>query len=100
MVHKGYTIKCAGHTYITLECDGKFVTCLDNDITYAEEMIYDIEKITDMNFSDIPIKGGKDNFQGLRFFTGGWKRGFWAEFPDKSEIEIYMKMKMGEVTKN
>lgn len=44
MEDKGYTIRCGNHTYITLEYNGKFIFCLDNDVMYAEEMIYNIEK--------------------------------------------------------
>lgn len=90
-----YTIKCGGHNYITLEWNDKFVFCLDNDMMYAEEMIAKIEQRTQMNFSDIKIKGNKEDFQGLRFFNGGWKRKFWEEFPTKREIDGYMKMKYG-----
>lgn len=90
-----YTIRCGGHNYITLEWNDKFIFCLDNDMMYAEEMIAKIEQRTQMNFSDITIKGNKDDFQGLRFFNGGWKRDFWKEFPNKSEIDGYMKMKYG-----
>lgn len=93
----GYTIKCTGHTYITLEHDGKFIFCLDNDMMKAEEMIHTIEKRTRMNFRDIPIKGNKDDFKGLRFFNGGWKRDFWNEFPDEKEIKAYMNLKRGVV---
>ena len=53
----GFTIRCGGHNYITLEWNGKFIFCLDNDLLYAEEMIHKIEKRTKMNFQDIPIKG-------------------------------------------
>lgn len=79
MSNKGFTIKCTGHTYITLEWNEKFIFCLDNDLIYAEEMIYKIEKRTQMNFQDIPVKGNKDDFWGLRFFNGGWKRDFWTD---------------------
>ena len=92
---EGYTIRCSGHNYITLEWNGKFIFCLDNDMHYAEEIIYNIEKRTGMNFQDIPIKGRKDDFRGLRFFNGGWKRDFWKDFPSKKEIDGYMKMKQG-----
>lgn len=95
MEEKGFTIRCGTHTYITLEYDGKFIFCLDNDFMYAEEMIYKIEKRTQMNFKEIPIKGREDDFQGLRFFNGGWKRDFWNEFPSKEEIDAYIKMKHG-----
>lgn len=90
-----YTIGCGSHTYITLEYDGKFIFCLDNDMIYAEEMIFEIEKRTGMNFRDIQIKGNKEDFSGLRFFNGGWKRDFWNEFPDKKEIDAFMKMRHG-----
>lgn len=93
IMERGYTIRCGSHTYITLEHDGKFIFCLDNDLICAEEMIYRIEKTTRMNFNDIPIKGKKDDFKGLSFFNGGWKRDFWDDFPSKKEIDGYMKMK-------
>lgn len=32
MEEKGYTIRCGGHNYITLEWNGKFIFCLDNDM--------------------------------------------------------------------
>ena len=56
MEDKGYTIRCGNHTYITLEYNGKFIFCLDNDVMYAEEMIYNIEKRTGTDFKDIQIK--------------------------------------------
>lgn len=92
---EGYTIKCGGHNYITLEYEGKFIFCLDNDMMYAEEMIFNIEKRTGMDFKDIEIKGQKEDFRGLRFFNGGWKRDFWERFPSKEEITGYIKMKNG-----
>ena len=91
----GFTIRCGGHNYITLEWNGKFIFCLDNDLLYAEEMIHKIEKRTKMNFQDIPIKGSKDDFQGLIFFNGGWKRDFWGDFPSKKESEGSIKLKAG-----
>lgn len=94
---EGYTIRCGHCTYLTLEHEGKLIFCLDNDLIYAEEMIHEIEKRTKMNFLDIPIKGRKEDFRGLRFFNGGWRRDFWGDFPSKSEIEGYMKLKKGEV---
>lgn len=90
-----YTIECYCYTYVTLEWNGKFIFCLDNTFMKAEEMIYEIEKRTGMNFQDIPIKGSKDDFQGLSFFYGGWKRDFWKEFPNKNDIDAYMKLKSG-----
>lgn len=95
MENKGYTIKCTGHTYVTLEWNDKFIFCLDGDIMDAEEIIFRIEKRTRMKFRDIPIKGEKDDFTGLRFFMGGWKRDIWNDFPDEKEIESYIKAKYG-----
>lgn len=97
MKNEGYTIRCGGHNYITLEYGDKFIFCLDNDFEYAEEMIFKIEKRTGMKFRDIPINGSKEDFRGLRFFKGGWKRDFWVEFPDDKEIKGYMNLKSGEV---
>ena len=58
-------------------------------------MINQIEKRTRMNFQDIAIKGNKDDFQRLRFFNGSWIRDFWNEFPTKSELTSYNKLKCG-----
>lgn len=80
----------------TLEWNEKFVFCLDNDMMYAEEMIYKIEKRTGVDFRNIKIKGQKEDFTGLRFFNGGWKRDFWGNFPSKDEIEAYIKLKNGK----
>lgn len=94
---EGYSIRCGGHTYITLEYNDKFILCLDNGMQYAEEMIYKIEKRTGMKFQDIQIKGGKDDFSGLRFFNGGWKRDFWNKFPDEKEIKSFINLQKGKV---
>ena len=91
-----WTIRCTLHTYITLEWNEKFIFCLDNDMMYAEEMIYEIEKRTGVDFRNIKIKGKKEDFTGLRFFNGGWKRNFWGEFPSEKEIEAYIKLKNGK----
>ncbi len=97
MENKGYTVECFSHNYITLEWNGEFIFCLDNCTMYAEEIIHRIEARTHMKFRDIPIKGRKDDFSGLTFFTGGWKRDFWNEFPDEEEIKSYMNLKKGIV---
>ena len=81
---------------VQLEWNEKFVFCLDNDMMYAEEMIYKIEKRTGVDFRNIKIKGQKEDFTGLRFFNGGWKRDFWGNFPSKDEIEAYIKLKNGK----
>lgn len=67
---------------------------------YAEEMIYKIEKRTGVDFRNIKIKGQKEDFTGLRFFNGGWKRDFWGNFPSKDEIEAYIKLKNGKDKQN
>lgn len=91
----GYSIKCSGHTYVTLTWNGKFIFCLDNDMYYAEEIIFRIEQRTHMDFTSIPIDGDPNDFQGLRFFHGGWKRKFWEDFPSESDIKAYMNLKEG-----
>lgn len=91
----GYSIKCSGHHYVTLNWNDKFLFCFDNSTYYAEEIIYKIEKRTHMDFMDIPIDCDPSAFQGLRFFYGGWKRKFWEDFPSKSDIEGFMRLKDG-----
>lgn len=92
-----YTISCGSHTYVTLEWNNKFVMCLDNDCMKAEEIIYTIEKRTGMKFSDIQIKGNKEDFSGLLFFTGGWKRNFWEQLPSSDECRAYMNLKHSNI---
>ena len=70
----GYTIRCSSHTYITLEWNDRFLFCLDNDLHYMEEIIERIEKRTGKKFSDIPVKGKDQDFDGLRFLSGGFKK--------------------------
>ena len=88
-----YTIRCGGCTYVTLEWNDKFLNCFDNDMMYAEDIILAVEKRTGMNFKDISIKGNKEDFRGLRFFNGGWKRSFWDDFPSRNELDGYKKIK-------
>lgn len=83
----GYTVHCGGHNYLTLECDGAFVFCLDNCLMYAEDMIRKVEGETGMDFRDIRILGRRDDFQGLRFRHGGWKRDFWDWFSIREESD-------------
>ena len=90
-----YAIRCGGCTYVTLEWNDKFLKCFDNDMMYAEDIILAVEKRTGMNFKDISIKGNKEDFRGLRFFNGGWKRSFWDDFPSRNELDGYKKMKYG-----
>ena len=91
---EGYTIRCSGCTSVTLEWKDKFIHCYDDDIMYAEDIILAVEKRTGMNFKDIPVKGSKENFIGLRFFNGGWKRNFWDDFPSRHELDEYKKRSM------
>ena len=90
-----YAIRCGGCTYVTLEWNDKFLKFFDNDMMYAEDIILAVEKRTGMNFKDISIKGNKEDFRGLRFFNGGWKRSFWDDFPSRNELDGYKKMKYG-----
>ena len=90
-----YTIRCDGCEYVTLEWNDKFLKCFDNDMMYAEDIILAVEKRSGMNFKDISIKGNKEDFIGLRFFNGGWKRNFWDDFPSRNELDGYKKMKYG-----
>lgn len=94
---EGYTIRCSGHNYITLEYNDKFIICFDNDMEYAEEIIYRIQKRTGMKFQDIQIKGSRDDFSGLRFFNGGWKRDFWKEFPEENELNAFININKGKI---
>lgn len=66
----GWTIRCNCHTYVTLEYEGKFVYCFDNDMMLMDKIIENIEKRTKKRFSEIAIKGSKEDFNGLRFSTG------------------------------
>jgi len=71
---EGYSIKCKGHTYVSLFWEDKFIHCFDNDMEYMEDIIKAIEKRTRMTFKDIPIQGTKEDFNGLRFRVGGFKK--------------------------
>ena len=69
-----YTIRCNCHTYVTLEWNGNFIFCLDNDMMYMETIIEKVEKRTGMKFSEIHVKGNDQDFDGLRFLNGGFKK--------------------------
>lgn len=84
MIIKGFSMKCSGHNYITLYYDGKFVHCYDNaihrdneaeDEYYTEHIIKSIEKRTRMKITDIPIIGHVEDFDGMRFLYGGFRKG-------------------------
>lgn len=51
-----------------------------------EEIIKKIEKRTQKNFTDIPIHGNKDDFQGLSFKTSGWSGDFWEKLKMYEDI--------------
>lgn len=81
---QGYSMRCSGHNYVSLFYDGKLVHCYDNNLRsdnpryneyYAEDIISKIEKRTRMKITDIPIIGCVDDFDGLRFMNGGFKKG-------------------------
>lgn len=89
---KGWSIECSGHNYITLYYDGRFVHCYDNDLHfensskdeyYTEHIIASIEKRTKMKITDIPIIGCVEDFDGMRFLHGGFKKG--AEWLNKTQ---------------
>ena len=83
----GWSIDCHNHNYITLYYDGKFVECYDNNLNeyyYAENIIAAIEKRTRMKITDIPVKGKINDFDGLRFLYGGFKKG--SEFINQNQI--------------
>lgn len=80
----GYSIKCSGHNYVTLYYNGEFVHCFDNDLYsdneredeyFTEHIIATIEKRTGMKITEIPIIGKVEDFDGLRFLNGGFKKG-------------------------
>ena len=84
----GWSMKCDCHNYITLFYDGKNVRCFDNDNSanneyYAENIIAAIEKRTRMKITEIPVIGNIEDFDGLRFLKGGFKKG--AEWLLKSQ---------------
>lgn len=88
-----WSMKCGCHIYITLFYDGKFVHCYDNDCFaeneknndyYMEYVIEKIEKRTGLKITDINIIGDVEDFDGLRFLNGGFKKGCeWLTIPEK-----------------
>lgn len=69
----GFTIECGCHIYVTLRWNGHFIFCYDNDGHYMEYIIEAIEKRTKMKFKDIPVRGRREDFNGLRYLNGGFK---------------------------
>lgn len=74
-MNEPYTIRCTSHTYVTLEWNDKFIACYDNDMQYMEVIIEKIEKRTGQKFNMIRRKGSIQDFDGLRFLHGGFKKG-------------------------
>lgn len=81
---KNWSMKCFNHNYIELYYDDKFVHCFDNDIHnenplkdeyYTEHIIAAIEKRTKMKITEIPVIGSVEDFDGMRFLHGGFKKG-------------------------
>lgn len=70
-----YTIKCYCHTYIILEYNNHYICNYDNDITYMEDIIENLEKRTKQKFNEIQIKGTIEDFDGLQFLNGGFLKG-------------------------
>lgn len=69
---EGYKLVIRDNTYVSLYFEDKFICCHDNDTTYGEDIVYDIEKRTKMDFYDIPVKMPRD-FDGFRFRSlNGW----------------------------
>ena len=89
---EGWSMECSGHNYITLYYDGRFVHCFDNNLHienspkdeyYTEHIIATIERRTKMKITDIPIIGHVEDFDGMRFLHGGFKKG--AEWLNKTQ---------------
>lgn len=98
---KGWSMRCGSHNYISLYYDGNFVRCYDNDLYrenphedeyYTEHIIAAIEKRTGMKIKDIPIIGRIEDFDGLRFLNGGFKKGSeWLSEAQVVEGGYYVK---------
>ena len=69
-----WSMKCTCHTYVSLYWDGAHVLTMDNDGHYMEEIIEKIEKRTGLRFNEIPIQGSRQDFSGLRYLNGGFKK--------------------------
>ena len=69
-----WSMKCTVHTYVSLYWDGAQVLTMDNDGHYMEEIIEKIEKRTGLRFNEIPIQGSRQDFSGLRYLNGGFKK--------------------------
>ena len=90
----GYWMYCSSHNYITLMHGDDFIHCYDNNLYsdderkdeyYTEHIIKSIERRTGIKFNDIPIKGKIEDFDGLRFLCGGFRKG--SEFINQNQIQ-------------
>ena len=90
---KGYLMECTCHNYISLYYNGKFIRCYDNslfrdnpneDEYYTEHIIAAIEKRTRKKITEIPIIGKIEDFDGLRFLYGGFKKG--SDWLNESQV--------------
>lgn len=81
-----WSIRCSYHTYVTLYYKDKQVICLDNDMTYGEDIVDYIEKRTKTPIRNIPINGSKSDFKGIRFRVGGWSVDFFEKAEQISKI--------------
>lgn len=66
-----YSLRCDGHTYITLSWNGRFIYCWDNDMYMMEDIIKAVEKRTQTPFESIR-KENPDTYEwdGLKFRIG------------------------------
>ena len=78
-----FWIECKHHEYVTLYYGNQFIRCFDNSTYKAEEIIEMIEKRTRKKFSELPIAGKKEDFQGLTWSAYGWKVDFWGKVIQK-----------------
>lgn len=78
-----FWMECKHHEYVTLYYGNQFIHCYDNSTYNAEEIIERIEKRTRKKFSELPISGKKEDFQGLTWLTYGWGGDFWEKVIQK-----------------
>ena len=69
-----WSMKCTCHIYVSLYWKDSHVLTMDNDGHYMEEIIEKIEKRTGLRFNEIPIQGSRQDFSGLRYLNGGFKK--------------------------
>lgn len=72
-----YSLRCSGHTYVTLSWNGKFIYCWDNDMYKMEDIVKAVEKRTQMPFGGIKKENPIYEWDGLRSRTGFKKAKDW-----------------------